>query len=68
MLVIVGPADLSVSLGIPGEFEHPLLISAIESIMDTCSRRNIVPGIHVRVPKIAKDVARAGNASAELLE
>ena len=52
--VIVGPADLSVSLGIPGEFEHPLLISAIESIMDTCSRRNIVPGIHVRVPKIAK--------------
>src|SRR5215207_1852309 len=52
--VIVGPADLSVSLGIPGEFEHPLLISAIESIMDTCGRRNIVPGIHVRVPKIAR--------------
>jgi 2-keto-3-deoxy-L-rhamnonate aldolase RhmA len=52
--VIVGPADLSVSLGVPGEFEHPLLISAIESIMDTCGRRNIVPGIHVRLPKIAK--------------
>ena len=26
--VIVGPADLSVSLGVPGEFEHPRMISA----------------------------------------
>lgn len=52
--VIIGPADLSVSLGVPGEFEHPLLVSAIESIMDTCSRRNIIPGIHVRLPKIAR--------------
>ena len=53
--VIVGPADLSVSLGIPGEFENPKLISAVESVMETCSRRNVVPGIHLRAPKLAAD-------------
>jgi 2-keto-3-deoxy-L-rhamnonate aldolase RhmA len=46
--VIVGPADLSISLGIPGEFEHPRMISVIESIMESCHRRNVVPGIHMR--------------------
>ena len=53
--VIVGPADLSVSLGIPGDFENPRLISAVESVMETCSRRNVVPGIHLRAPKLAAD-------------
>jgi 2-dehydro-3-deoxyglucarate aldolase/4-hydroxy-2-oxoheptanedioate aldolase len=52
--VIVGPADLSISLGVPGEFEHPTLVSAVESVIDTCVRRNIVPGIHLRVPRIAR--------------
>lgn len=52
--VLVGPADLSISLGVPGEFEHPRLVSAVESIMDTCARRGIVPGIHVRLPHLAK--------------
>jgi 2-keto-3-deoxy-L-rhamnonate aldolase RhmA len=48
--VIVGPADLSISLGVPGEFEHPRMISVIESIMESCDRRNVVPGIHMRSP------------------
>jgi 2-keto-3-deoxy-L-rhamnonate aldolase RhmA len=52
--VLVGPADLSISLGVPGEFEHPRLVGAVESIMDTCARRNIVPGIHVRLPHLAR--------------
>lgn len=53
--VLVGPADLSVSLGIPGEFENPKLISTVESVMETCSRRKIVPGIHMRGAKHAAD-------------
>lgn len=52
--VLVGPADLSISLGVPGEFEHPRLVGAVEAIMDTCGRRNIVPGIHLRISKIAQ--------------
>jgi 2-keto-3-deoxy-L-rhamnonate aldolase RhmA len=52
--VIVGPADLSISLGVPGEFEHPTLVSAVESVIETCIRRNIVPGTHLRVPRLAR--------------
>lgn len=53
--VMVGPADLSVSLGIPGEFDNPKLIAAVESIMETCSRRKIAPGIHMRGAKHAAE-------------
>src|SRR4051794_4037340 len=28
--VIVGPADLSISLGVPGDFDHPSMVAAIE--------------------------------------
>ena len=46
--VMIGPADLSLSLGIPGQFEHPKMIEAIEQIRDTCNRHGIAPGMHMR--------------------
>jgi 2-keto-3-deoxy-L-rhamnonate aldolase RhmA len=46
--VLIGPADLSVSLGIPGEFEHPEFVAAVELIRDHCIRRGIAPGMHMR--------------------
>jgi len=52
--VMVGPADLSISLGIPGEFEHPTLIGAVESIRDSCLKHGVVPGIHMRSLALAK--------------
>lgn len=52
--VMVGPADLSISLGVPGEFEHPTLIAAIESIRDSCLKHGVAPGIHMRSLAIAK--------------
>ena len=52
--VMVGPADLSISLGVAGEFQHPKLVEAIESIRDTCTRRGVVPGIQVRTLALAK--------------
>ena len=58
--VIIGPADLSISLGVPGEFEHPKLMAAVESVMDTCTRRNVVPGIHLRSPRIAREWRQRG--------
>ena len=51
--VMVGPADLSVSLGVPGQFEHPSMIAAIEKIRDACLRHGVAPGIHVRYAKLA---------------
>jgi 2-dehydro-3-deoxyglucarate aldolase/4-hydroxy-2-oxoheptanedioate aldolase len=52
--VMVGPADLSISLGVPGEFEHPKMVAAIEAIRDTCIRRGIVPGMQTRTASLAK--------------
>ena len=46
--VMIGPADLSISLGVPGEFQHPKVIDAMEAIRDTCVRRGIAPGTQTR--------------------
>ena len=51
--VMIGPADLSISLGMPGEFEHPELLDAIDSIRETCDSKGIAPGIHTRTPALA---------------
>jgi 2-keto-3-deoxy-L-rhamnonate aldolase RhmA len=52
--VMVGPADLSISLGVPGQFDHPKMVGAIEAIRDTCARRGIAPGMQTRTPALAK--------------
>lgn len=48
-VALVGPTDLSVSLGVPGEMESPVLISAIESVIGACQRYHVVPAIHINV-------------------
>ncbi len=52
--VMVGPVDLSISLGIPGEFQNPLLIDAVERIVDSCRRHAVAPGIQNRDLAVAR--------------
>jgi len=52
--VMIGPADLSISLGVPGEFQHPKMIEAMEKVRDSCARRGIAPGTQTRSPALAK--------------
>lgn len=52
--VMVGPADLSISLGVPGEFQHPKVVEAMEGIRDTCVRRGIAPGTQTRTLALAR--------------
>ncbi len=52
--VMVGPSDLSISLGVPGEYDHPKMVETIEAIRDTCNAKGIAPGIHVRSTKLAR--------------
>ena len=52
--VMIGPADLSISLGVAGQFEHPTLVAAIEKIRDACIRHGIAPGIHMRSLKLVQ--------------
>ncbi len=52
--VLIGPADLSISLGVPGEFQHPLMVETIEAVRNACVRHGIAPGVHMRSPALAK--------------
>lgn len=45
--IFVGPSDLSVSLGIPGQISHPDEIEAINKVVDVCQKHKIAPGIHM---------------------
>src|SRR5581483_11867262 len=53
-IAMVGPADLSIALGIPGEFENPLLISTVEKLIEQCNAHGVVPGIQTRSTAMAK--------------
>ena len=52
--VMIGPADLSIALGVPGEFQHPSMVEAMEAVRDTCIRRGIAPGTQTRSPALAR--------------
>jgi len=46
-VALIGPADLSVSLGLPGEFEHPKMVQAIQRVIDACDRAGVAAGAHM---------------------
>lgn len=50
----VGLYDLSASLGLTGEFDHPNLQDAIDSVREACRAHGVVPGVHVVQPDIDK--------------
>ena len=43
--LFVGPLDLSTSLGIPQQFEHPDFTAALEKTLAACRKHGKVPGI-----------------------
>lgn len=42
----IGPEDLSISMGLPGQQNHPQVQETIQRIIATAQRHNIFPGIH----------------------
>ena len=52
--VMVGPMDLSISLGVPGEFQHPKMVEAMEQIRDSCIAHGIAPGTQTRTLSLAR--------------
>jgi 2-dehydro-3-deoxyglucarate aldolase/4-hydroxy-2-oxoheptanedioate aldolase len=50
---MVGPTDLSISLGIPGQFDHPKLLEKVDLFVKACERHGVVPGIHCRNAQMA---------------
>lgn len=49
---IIGPYDLSASLGCPGEFKHPNYLKAIKKITNTAKKYKCSSGIHIVEPDI----------------
>ncbi len=58
--VLIGPADLSVAVGVPGQFEHPAFVAAVEKIVDSCRRHRVAPGMHFRTLALAKEWRHRG--------
>ena len=55
--VLIGPYDLSASMGLAGQLQHPDVLAAQQTILDACRRHQVAPGIHV-VPVDAGEVRR----------
>jgi 2-keto-3-deoxy-L-rhamnonate aldolase RhmA len=47
---MVGPYDLSASMGMPGEFYHDSVVRAMSQIMKIAGNHNKVPGFHIIKP------------------
>jgi 2-keto-3-deoxy-L-rhamnonate aldolase RhmA len=52
--VMVGPVDLSISLGVPGDFFHAKMVAAMEKIRDSCIQHGVTPGTQTRTLELAK--------------
>lgn len=59
-IAMVGPADLSISLGIPGQLDNPLLVSTVEALIAKCNKHGVVPGIQTRSLAMSKFWAERG--------
>ncbi|MBM4349228.1 MAG: aldolase [Deltaproteobacteria bacterium] len=46
-VAVIGPNDLSISLGIPDQMESEILTKAIDKVMEIAKRRGKVSGIHI---------------------
>lgn len=57
--VYVGPADLSITLGLPPGMDNPgdVFDGALKKIVETCRRHNVTPGIHSSAALAAKRAA-----------
>ncbi len=54
----IGPYDLSMSLGIPGQLNHPDVLAAKKKIRDATMARNLISGVHFVHPDTAADDCR----------
>ncbi len=45
--VFIGPYDLSASMGLAGQFDHPDYVTALGEIQAACEHHKAISGIHV---------------------
>jgi 2-dehydro-3-deoxyglucarate aldolase/4-hydroxy-2-oxoheptanedioate aldolase len=52
--VMVGPVDLSISLGVAGDFMHAKMVDAMQKILDSCVKHGVAPGTQTRNVQLAR--------------
>jgi 4-hydroxy-2-oxoheptanedioate aldolase len=60
--VFIGPVDLSASLGVPGQPEHPKVIETVRTIFERLRERKVAAGIFAPTVEAAKRWQAAGAA------
>jgi 2-dehydro-3-deoxyglucarate aldolase len=58
--VLIGPYDLSASMGITAQFDHPEFVSVVESIRFQAEKYKIPCGVHIVSPSKEKLAQRIG--------
>jgi 2-dehydro-3-deoxyglucarate aldolase/4-hydroxy-2-oxoheptanedioate aldolase len=59
-VALIGPNDLSIALGVPGQQNHATVQAAIQKTMAACQRHGVAPGIHMNDLSLAVHWARQG--------
>ena len=59
-VIFVGPLDLTLSLGIPGEIEHPDYEAMVRHVIETCTAHNVPVAIHLHSVEHAIQWVSAG--------
>ena len=58
--IFVGPNDLSISLGVPDQYDHPDYEAALRTIIATCQARNVPVLIHHQTAELSQKWLREG--------
>ncbi len=56
----MGHFDLTTSLGIPAQFEHPRFLAGMDALVDSCRRHGVAPGFLPATPEAAQHWIRKG--------
>lgn len=59
-VALIGPGDLSLSLGIPTKMDHPLMVEAVEKVVASCKQHKVIAGLHVGDLKAIKHWSQNG--------
>ena len=66
-IVFIGPTDLSQSLGVPGEVDHPEVERCIAHVADCARQRRVPLGIHIYNAEDRDEMDRRVNQGFQLL-
>jgi 4-hydroxy-2-oxoheptanedioate aldolase len=59
-VLFVGPADLTHSLGIPGQFDHETYRTALKTVVDACAAHGKAAGILIYDTAVVPDLLELG--------